>query len=113
MFGIDGSEFLVIAVVALLVIGPKDLPRALYKVGQAVGKARAMSRHVRSGFDEMVRQAELEDLERKWAEQNRLIMAETAAPTPQQAPSSPDPVMAGLPAPSPSAPGTDKPAETA
>lgn len=76
MFEIGGTELLLIAVVALLVIGPKDLPNALRTVGKYTGKARAMTRHLRSGFDEMMRQAELEEMEKQWAEQNRKIMAE-------------------------------------
>ncbi len=65
MFGIDGSEFLLFAVVALVVIGPKDLPKAMRVVGRFVGKARAMSRHFRSGIDAMIREAELEEMETK------------------------------------------------
>lgn len=76
MFEIGGTELLLIAIVALLVIGPKDLPNALRTVGRYTGKARAMTRHLRSGFDEMMRQAELEEMEKQWAEQNRKIMAE-------------------------------------
>ena len=76
MFEIGGTELLLIAVVALVVIGPKDLPNALRTVGRYTGKARAMTRHLRSGFDEMMRQAELEEMEKQWAEQNRKIMAE-------------------------------------
>jgi sec-independent protein translocase protein TatB len=76
MFDIGSSELLMIAVVAIVVIGPKDLPRALYKVGQVVGKARSMSRHFRSGFDVMMREVEMDELEKKWAEQNRRIMSE-------------------------------------
>lgn len=79
MFDIGSSELLLIVIVAVVVIGPKDLPRALYKVGQVVGKARGMARHFRSGIDAMIREAELEDLERKWAEENRRIMAEHPA----------------------------------
>lgn len=74
MFDIGSSELLLIVIVAVLVIGPKDLPRALYKVGQVVGKARAMSRHFRSGIDAMVREVEMEELEKKWAAENRRIM---------------------------------------
>lgn len=81
MFEIGGTELLLIAVVALLVIGPKDLPNALRTVGRYTGKARAMTRHLRSGFDEMMRQAELEEMEKQWAEHNRKIMAETPAVT--------------------------------
>ena len=76
MFGIDSSEFLVIVIIAVIVIGPKDLPRALYKVGQIVGKAQSMARHFRTGIDAMVREVELEELEKKWAAQNKRIMDE-------------------------------------
>jgi sec-independent protein translocase protein TatB len=78
MFEIGGTELLLIAVVALIVIGPKELPNALRTVGRYTGKARAMTRHLRSGFDEMMRQAELEEMEKQWAEHNRKIMAEPA-----------------------------------
>lgn len=81
MFGIDSTELLLIAVVALVVIGPKDLPRVLRVVGGWVGKGRAMSRHVRSGFDTMMREAELEEMQKMWAKQNADIMAMTE-PTP-------------------------------
>lgn len=78
MFGIDSSEFLLIAVVALLVIGPKDLPRVMRLVGGWVGRGRAMTRHLRSGFDTMMREAELEEMQKQWAKQNADIMAATA-----------------------------------
>ncbi|MDX3908690.1 MAG: Sec-independent protein translocase protein TatB [Sphingobium sp.] len=76
MFDIGSTELLLIVIVAIVVIGPKDLPRALYKVGQVVGKARGMARHFRTGIDAMVREVELQELEKKWAEQNKRIMAE-------------------------------------
>ena len=79
MFEIGGTELLLVAVVALIVIGPKDLPNALRTVGRYTGKARAMTRHLRSGFDEMMRQAELEEMEKQWAEHNRKIMADSPA----------------------------------
>jgi sec-independent protein translocase protein TatB len=75
VFGIDSTELLVIAVVALVVIGPKDLPRVLYKVGKVVGQARSMARHFRTGLDAMIREAELEDLQKQWAKENERIMA--------------------------------------
>ena len=74
MFDIGSSELLMIVIVAVVVIGPKDLPRALYKVGQILGKARSMSRHFRSGIDAMIREVELEEMEKKWAAENRRIM---------------------------------------
>ena len=82
MFGIDSGEFLVIAIVALVVIGPKDLPRVMRMVGQWVGKARAMSRHVRSGFDAMMREAELEEMQKQWDAQNAAIIASTRVEMP-------------------------------
>ena len=85
MFGIDSSEFLLIALVALVVIGPKDLPKAMRVVGYWVGRARGVSRQFRSGFDAMVREAELEEMEKKWAAENERIMREH----PQVAPSEP------------------------
>jgi sec-independent protein translocase protein TatB len=77
MFGIDSSEFLLIAVVALIVIGPKDLPRVMRLVGGWVGRGKAMTRHLRSGFDTMMREAELEEMQKQWAKQNADIMAAT------------------------------------
>jgi sec-independent protein translocase protein TatB len=76
MFNIDTTELLLVAVVALLVIGPKDLPKAMRFVGQWVGKARGVARQFRSGFDAMVREAELAEMEKKWAEENARILRE-------------------------------------
>jgi sec-independent protein translocase protein TatB len=76
MFDVAPSELLLVAIVALVVIGPKDLPGVLRTVGQWVGKARGVARQFRSGFDDMVREAELADMEKKWAEENAKIMAE-------------------------------------
>lgn len=80
MFGIDSTELAVIALVALLVIGPKDLPKAMRWLGQWVGKGRAMSRHLRTGFDAMMRESELEEMQKVWAAQNDAIMKATALP---------------------------------
>ena len=76
MFDIGYSELLVIAVVALIVIGPKDLPRVMRTVGNWVGRARGMARHFRSGIDTMIRESELEEMEKKWREENERIMRE-------------------------------------
>ena len=79
MFGIDSGELLIIAVVALVVIGPKDLPRAMRTIGNFVGRARGMARHFRAGFDTMVRESELEDMEKQWRFDNERIMREHPA----------------------------------
>jgi sec-independent protein translocase protein TatB len=76
MFDVAPTELLLVAVVALVVIGPKDLPRAMRVVGQWVGRARGMARHFRSGIDEMIRQSELEEMEKKWRDENERIMRE-------------------------------------
>ena len=63
--GIGGLEILVIGLLALIVVGPKDLPLLLRKVGKALGKARAMAGEFRSSFDELARQAELDELRKE------------------------------------------------
>ena len=64
MFDVGSTELLLIIIVAVVVIGPKDLPRA---------------RHFRSGIDAMIREAEMEDLQKKWASENRRIMEQYPA----------------------------------
>ena len=56
------TEFLLIAIVALIVVGPKDLPRMMRQIGQFVARGRAMANEFRSAFDDIARQAELDDL---------------------------------------------------
>lgn len=74
MFEVAPSEMLLFAIVAIVVIGPKDLPKAMRFVGKWVGKARGMARHFRSGIDTMIRESELEELEKQWRAQNEAIM---------------------------------------
>jgi len=76
MFDVAPTELLLVIVVALVVIGPKDLPKAMRFVGKWVGKARGMARHFRAGLDTMMREAELEELEKQWRAQNEAIMRE-------------------------------------
>jgi sec-independent protein translocase protein TatB len=90
MFDIAPTELLIVALVALVVIGPRDLPKVMRTVGQWVGRAKGMARHFRSGIDTMIRESELEEMEKKWKEENERIMREfpaDAAPTPLPAPS--------------------------
>lgn len=62
---IGGTELLVIAAVALIVVGPKDLPLLLRKLGQFVARMRGMASEFRASFDEMARQSELDELRRE------------------------------------------------
>ena len=68
MFDIGAGELLVIAIAAILVIGPKDMPMALRTAGRWIGQLRRMSNHFRSGIDAMIREAEMEEMEKKWQE---------------------------------------------
>lgn len=77
MLDVAPTEFLLVAVVALVVIGPKDLPKAMRVVGYWVGRMRGVARQFRSGFDAMVREAELEEMEKRWAAENERIMKES------------------------------------
>ena len=86
MFDIGASELLLVVTVAIVVIGPKDLPFALRSAGRWIGKIRRVSGHFRSGIDTMIREAELEDMEKKWHEQNTAVMAaDVATQTPEDA----------------------------
>jgi len=64
MFDIGWSELLIIAVVAIIVVGPRDLPRMLRTVGQQVGKLRRLAGDFRSQFDEALKEADLDDLKK-------------------------------------------------
>lgn len=94
MFDIAPTELMLVALIALVVIGPKDLPRAMRFVGKWIGKARGMARHFRSGLDTMMREAELEELEKQWRQQNEEIMRQYPR-VDEPAPATPDPVGDG------------------
>ncbi len=65
MFDIGWQELLIVAVLAIIVIGPKDLPRAIKTVTHWVRKARMMARDLQDGLDEVVREAELDDIKKE------------------------------------------------
>ncbi|MEQ7873405.1 hypothetical protein ABDK56_05300 [Sphingomonas sp. ASV193] len=96
MFGVDTSELLVVAILALLFIGPKELPTVMLRLGRMIGKVRGYARHFTSGIEEAIRQAEIEEMDRKWREQNERILA--AHPADAVYPE-PGPVMTALPPP--------------
>ena len=94
MFGVDTSELLVVAVLALIFIGPKELPRVMMHVGRWVGRMRGYARHFTSGIEAVIRDAELEEMDRKWREDNQRILAQYPADDDY-----PEPVMTPLAAP--------------
>jgi sec-independent protein translocase protein TatB len=65
MIDLSWSHILIVVIVALVVIGPKDLPRFMHMAGRWMGKARAMADQFRKSFDEMSRQAELDELRKE------------------------------------------------
>ena len=87
MFDIGASELLLIVVVAVVIIGPKDLPLALRAAGRWMAKIRRVSSHFRSGLDAMIREAELEEMEKQWRERNEAIMKAHPATEPDGTPS--------------------------
>ncbi len=118
--GLGFSEILALAVIALLVVGPKDLPLMLRKLGRFSAKLRAMAQEFRAGFDELARQAELDELRkevdalrrnRPFDDINREL-SETAAavsapyhdPDPERKPPEPEPAMEPLAPPEPRPP---------
>ncbi len=120
MFGVDTSELLVVAVVALLFIGPKELPRVMMTIGRWIGRMRGYARHFTAGIENVIREAELEEMEKSWREQNQRILAQYPADAdyPEPVPGTveePAPVMTslppdeqpGLPLEAPSAPDDD------
>lgn len=98
------TELLVLGVVALLVIPPKDLPRAMRLAGQWMSRARGMARQFRSGFDDMIRESEFQEMEKRWKAENERIMRDHP-PTADQAA-----LMAPLPQDDPAEPAGDAPA---
>jgi sec-independent protein translocase protein TatB len=68
MFDIGWSELVVIAVVALIAIGPKELPGVLRMVGQWIGKARKMAAEFQGQFQEAMREAEMADIKKSFDE---------------------------------------------
>ena len=77
MFDIAWSEMLVIGAVALVVIGPKDLPKALRSVGEAVGKIKRMAAEFQGQFNDAMREAELHDLKKQVEDVGGSVQAAT------------------------------------
>lgn len=77
MFDIfDPSKIFIVGVVALIVIGPKELPRVMRTVGQVVGRMRRMANEFQQQFNEAMREAELEDVKKELAAMNEAAKVE-------------------------------------
>ncbi len=63
--GIGFSELFLLALAALIIIGPRDLPMMMRRIGQFVGKGRRMANEFRAAFDDIARQSELDDLRKE------------------------------------------------
>ena len=104
MFGIDSSELAVVAILALIFIGPKDLPKVMRTIGYWVGKVRGMARHFTAGIESMVREAELEEMEKRWKEENERIMSMHPPDAHYPDPGNPDEMPPAAEAPEPTLP---------
>lgn len=65
MLDIGWSEMAIVALIALIVVGPKDLPKALRTVRAWIAKLRGMAREFQSGVDDLVREADLQDVRKE------------------------------------------------
>ena len=81
MFDIGWSEMALVLLVALIVIGPKDLPRVARTMGQWVGKGRAMAREFQRALEDMAREAELDKVKSEIEKAGRTNVAKTIEKT--------------------------------
>ena len=106
MFDLGWSELLLIAVVAVIVIGPKDLPHALRTLGQWMSQVRGMAHGFRRQFDDMVRESELDQLREQANSISRMDYGQrydptaSAGTTPPAAPAVPPAETEAMPPPS-------------
>ena len=118
MFDVGWSEILVIGVVAVVVVGPKDLPRMLRSFGNYAGKARRVANDFKRQFDEALREAELDDVRQSVEDLRKTMAVDLNAPTPPTiaAPASPSAAAtsaAAIPEPTPIETQPDEPAAAA
>lgn len=131
MFDFSWSELALIGVVALVVIGPKDLPRVMRTVGLWVGKARAIAREFQSSLDQMIRESELEEMRKSVERASNVNLAReieravdpagelqrgleppSSPPPMPTTPESPPPAIAAPSEPTPDAPAPPAPAKS-
>ena len=86
MFDVSWSEMAIIGVVTLIVVGPKDLPKVMRGVARLTAQARGLASEFRRGLDDIAREAEFSDLERKLEElktaQMKAVLGEAPPVTP-------------------------------
>ncbi len=90
MFDIGWTEIAIIAVVALVVIGPKDLPGVIRAVGRWSGKARKVTRDFQRNFETMAEENELAEVRREIAEANRELANAGRVPSDADTPAASD-----------------------
>ncbi|WP_208432810.1 Sec-independent protein translocase protein TatB [Bartonella taylorii] len=81
MFGIDGPEFLVILLVLIIVVGPKDLPKMLRTIAKAMAYMRSTANEFRYQFDDAMRQVELDDLKKPLSDISDLNLSKEVTET--------------------------------
>lgn len=115
MLDIGWTEMLMIAVIAIVVIGPRDLPKMLKTVGGWVRKARATVRELQTGIEDMAREAELDDVKKSVESATRMDdwlddKAVVKPPAGQSPPAAPPPQPSAAASPGAAA-DTGKPAK--
>ena len=70
--GVGFAEFMVLAIVALLVVGPRDLPRLMRQVGSVIARAKGLAREFQDSFNEMGRELEIEELRKEIQDLKRM-----------------------------------------
>ncbi|MBV7257470.1 twin-arginine translocase subunit TatB [Pacificimonas sp. WHA3] len=108
-FDFGSVELLLIGIVALIVVGPKDLPKLMRAAGQALAKVRGAARHFKSGVDEMMRQADLDEMQSKWDAHNKSVMTGSSADDAGTARSPAPDIAAGSPSGAPPAAASSSP----
>jgi len=109
MFDMGWSELLLVAVLAIVFVGPKDLPRVMRTAGQYMARMRAMVREFQNSFEDLARESELEELRKQVAEMRETAM-KPLTDLQRSASISPDQLSATATPASPEATTTEQPA---
>lgn len=99
MFDIASSELLLVAIVALVVLGPKELPALLRQIGRWTAKMRDIRDHLKGGFDEMMQHAEMEEADKAFREAKEALRRSEDLLAARKAETTPTTTPAAIPAP--------------